>query len=231
MIYTRILNEEEDGYDYYAVAADGSLTRVYDIGDTIGWTTLDGSPDQLKWKLTVHMRDGEPNGYFDFQSQESGEYLIPTEEDGMKEDDPQDDWDLGVNLPGWKSDGSGTYGTVIERWDVESHSYTGYAYDAENKKIVPTTDDSRKIEFLFACIKGDATPNQLHEVATLDGKMKGITIKMYDFDGRSLTTFGVPRSSEMTAVLGTDSQASTNENGVGYVKKRFLSARRLREYR
>lgn len=44
VIYTRVLNSDRDGYDYYAVAADGSLTQVYDIGDTIGWVSSSDTP-------------------------------------------------------------------------------------------------------------------------------------------------------------------------------------------
>ena len=223
VIYTRIENQEKDGYDYYAVAADGSLTQVYDIGDTIGWVSSDKTPENLKWKLTVHYNGGEHNGYFDFQSMESGKYLIPTEASGLKDDDPADAWDLGVNMPGWRSGGGGTYGSSIERWDTGSREYVGYAYDATNKKIVPTANESQKLEFLFAHVKEDTAPNQLHEVTTLDGKTKGITIKMYDFDGSNLYTYGLPRSREMTEVLGGNSVASTNENGVGYAKKGLVS--------
>lgn len=225
VIYTRVLNQDRDGYDYYAVAADGSLVPVYDIGDTIGWVSSDDTPEHLKWKLTVHSTDGEENGYFDFQSMESDQYLIPTEATGLKTDDPDDSWDLGVNMQGWKADGSGTYGSAIERWDTRSREYVGYAYDAVNKKIVPTADDSQKLEFLFAHVEKeeDPSPNQLHTVETLDGKTKGITIKMYDFDGSNLYQASPPRSREMTNVLGVGSISSTNENGVGYANTGLVS--------
>ena len=220
VIYTRILNESRDGYDYYAVAADGSLTLVYDIGDTIGWISSETAPEHLKWNLTVHASEGEPNGYFDFQSMETDKYLIPTEASGLKTDDPDDSWDLGVNMQGWNY---GTYGSTIERWDTGSREYVGYAYDAVNKKIVPTADDSQKLEFLFARVKNDTTSNQLHTVDTLDGKTKGITIKMYDFDGTTLNPSWPPRSSEMTDVMGIDSTGSTNVNGVGYANRGLVS--------
>ena len=224
VIYTRIENQTKDGYDYYAVAADGSLTPVFDIGDTIGWTSINSDPEHLKWKLTVHSSGGEHNGYFDFQSMENNLYLIPTAEGGIKEDDPNDSWDVGVNMPSWKSDGSGTYGSSIERWDSGSREYVGYAYDAANKRIVPTADESQKLEFLFAHVKEDPTPNQLHEVATLDGKTKGITIKMYDFSGQILNNdHNRPRSVEMTNVMGTGSISSTNVNGVGYANRGLVS--------
>ena len=220
VVYTRILNQDRDGYDYYAVAADGSLVQVYDIGDTIGWVSSNDSPEHLKWKLTVHSSDGTENGYFDFQSMETGQYLIPTEATGLKTDDPGDSWDLGVNMQGWNN---GTYGSTIERWDSGSRQYVGYHYDAVNKKIVPTTDDAQKLEFLFAHVKTDTTPNQLHTVDTLDGKTKGITVKMYDFSGNLYNWNGPARSAEMTNVLGAGSITSTNENGVGYANKGLVS--------
>lgn len=154
---------------------------------------------------------------------ETGKYLIPTATGGLKDDDPDDTRDLGVNMQGWKSDGSGTYGSTIERWDTGSREYVGYAYDAVNKKIVPTADDSQKLEFLFAHVKQDTTPNQLHTVDTLDGKTKGITIKMYDFDGSNLNPSWPPRSGEMTAVMGSKSTGSTNVNGVGYANRGLVS--------
>ena len=229
VIYTRIENQNKDGYDYYAVAADGSLTPVFDIGDTIGWTSIDDTPEHLKWKLTVHSSGGEHNGYFDFQSMESGQYLIPTETSGLKDDDPNDAWDLGVNMPGWQSGGNSAYGSSIERWDTGTREYVGYAYDATNKKIVPTHDESQMLEFLFAHVKEDTTPNQLHEVTTLDGKTKGITIKMYDFSGQILNNsqgkpdHNKPRSVEMTAVMGAGSIGSTNVDGVGYANRGLVS--------
>ena len=126
VIYTRILNTERDGYDYYAVASDGSLVPISDLGNTVGWTASeDTSPARLKWNLTVHRDGGEHNGYFDFQSMETGQFLIPTAENGLKEDDPEEAWDLGVNMQGWNQH---TYGSTIERWDDGSREYVGYAY-------------------------------------------------------------------------------------------------------
>ena len=220
VVYTRVLNRDHDGYDYYAVASDGSLVPVYDIGDTIGWVSSNDTPEHLKWKLTVHSNGGEHNGYFDFQSMETGKYLIPTEETGLKDDDPADSWDLGVNMQGWSN---GTYGSTIERWDTGTREYVGYGYDAVNKKIVPTADDSQKLEFLFAHVKEDTAQNQLHTVETLDGKTKGITIKMYDFDGNNLYPSWPPRSREMTNVMGENSTGSTNINGVGYANTGLVS--------
>ena len=220
VIYTRILNQERDGYDYYAVTADGSLAPVFDIGDTIGWVSANDTPEHLKWKLTVHSSGGVNNGYFDFQSMENGLYLIPTEPNGLKTDDPEDSWDLGVNMQGWNN---GTYGSFIERWNADIREYVGYGYDAVNKKIVPTADDSQKLEFLFAHVKEDTAPNQLHTVDTLDGKTKGITIKMYDFNGSSLNPSFPPRSSEMTTVMGRNSTTSTNVDGVGYANSGLVS--------
>ena len=222
VIYTRILNRERDGYDYYAVAADGSLIPVYDIGDTVGWVSSNDTPEHLKWKLTVHASGGEHNGYFDFQSMETGKYLIPTAEGGLKEDDPADSWDLGVNMQGWSDH---TYGSAIERWDTGAREYVGYGYDAVNNKIVPTEDDSQKLEFLFAHVKADTHPNQLHTVDTLDGKTKGITIRMYDFSGTlaSGTDHNRPRSAEMTNVMGWNSIGSTNVDGVGYANRGLVS--------
>lgn len=222
VIYTRILNRERDGYDYYAIAADGTVQPVYDIGDTVGWTSSEASQNHLKWKLTVHSNGGEHNGYFDFQNMESGQYLIPTAEGGVKDDDPADQWDLGVNLQGWTDH---TYGSAIERWDTGTREYVGYAYDAVNKKIVPTMDDTQKLEFFFAHAKEDTSPNKLHEVQTLDGATKGIKISMYDFDGRYLYWDKPPRSSEMSQVIGTTNKSlkSSNKDGVGYANTGLMS--------
>ena len=222
VIYTRILNRERDGYDYYAIAADGTVQPVYDIGDTVGWTSSEASQNHLKWKLTVHSNGGEHNGYFDFQNMESGQYLIPTAEGGVKDDDPADQWDLGVNLQGWTDH---TYGSAIERWDTDTREYVGYAYDAVNKKIVPTMDDTQKLEFFFAHAKEDTTPNKLHEVQTLDGSTKGIKISMYDFDGKNLQWNSPPRSKEMSQVIGTTEKSlkSSNKDGVGYANTGLMS--------
>ena len=225
VIYTRILNRERDGYDYYAVSSDGSLVQIHDIGDQIGWTSLEASSDHLKWNLTVHRTGDEHNGYFDFQSQETGQFLIPTAEGGVKADDPEDTHDLGVNMQGWNN---GTYGSTIERWDTGAHQYAGYAYDAVNNKIVPTRDDSQKIEFLFARVKEDTSgSDQLHAVPTLDGKTKGITVKMYDFDGTSLYWTSPARSREMSQVMGTNNKSlvSTNDpvTKVGYANRGLVT--------
>lgn len=221
IIYIRQENAQKDGYDYYAVAADGSLVKVYDVGDTIGWTLPDEG-ESLKWDMTVHVSEGAPNGYFDFKSQKTGQYLIPSPDGILKDDDPGDAWDLGVNMKGWSA---GDYGSPIERWDTDSHSYIGYTLDSTGTKLVPYTGEGKELEFFFAVVdhKSETEPNKLHPVETLDGKTKGITIKMYDFDGWNRTSFGVPRSQEMTNLLGPDSQRSTNINGIGYANKGLVS--------
>ena len=89
--------------------------------------------------------------------------------------------------------------------------------------IVPTTDDSQKIEFLFAHVKQDDGSSKLHEVQTLDGKTKGITVKMYDFGGDLYSWDGPSRSREMSEVMGDGSLKSTNENGVGYANRGLVS--------
>ena len=84
VIYTRVENSERDGYDYYAVASDGLLLPICDIGDMVGWTSAEATSDHLEWTLTVHRNGDEHSGYFDFQSQENNLYLIPTEASGLK---------------------------------------------------------------------------------------------------------------------------------------------------
>ena len=225
IIYTRIENSARDGFDYYAVSEDGSLKKIHDIGDTVGWTSAETGGQSLNWKMTVHERDGQPNGYFDFQSMGGdGKYLIPSPQGILKTDDPNDPRDLGVNLKGWEN---GEYGSTIERWDGDAHAYTGYALDPSTMKLVPYTGadpDQQELEFLFARIPSETPqPGQLHTVDTLDGKSKGITIKMYDFDGYRLYQSSPPRSWEMTNVLGPNSVSSTNDNGVGYANRGLVS--------
>lgn len=222
VVYVRLENAAKDGYDYYAVAKDGSLVQVHDIGDTIGWTSGEAEPSDIEWNLAVHTNASGPNGYFDFQSKGSGQYLIPTPDGILKDDDPSDNRDLGVNLAGWDARG---YSSTIERWDDASHAYVGYSYDPATMKLVPYTGQGQELEFHFAQIirNEPTTPNGLHTVETLDGKSKGITIKMYDFDGQNLTNYRVARSKEMTDVMGWDSQESTNENGVGYANRGLVS--------
>ena len=225
VIYTRIENAAKDGYDYYAVAADGSLILVHDIGDTIGWTSSEAAAHHVEWSTTVHTRDGAPNSYFDFQNEETGQYLIPAPGQILKNDDPDDPRDLGVNMRGWAA---GDYSVNIERWNDATYSYVGYAYDPTTNKIVPAENGAKELEFFFAVANPkDSSSNTLHEVQTIDGKSKGITIRMYDFDGHTLNPTWPPRSSEMTSVLGASSVSSTNTiiNGetIGYANQRLVS--------
>jgi len=225
VIYTRIENAEKDGYDYYAVASDGTLVKIHDIGDTVGWTSMEAPGKSLFWDLTVHVRNDVPNGYFDFQSEETGQYLLPAPDGILKTDDPEDSRDLGVNLSGWAAE---AYGSTIERWDEGSHTYIGYAMDPQTGKLVPSAGGDQELEFLFAVmnpISGQETSAGLHTVETLNGRDKGIRIRLYDFDGNSLAQDWPPRSQEMTNVLGTGSIGSTNDNGVGYANRGLVSAR------
>ncbi len=226
VIYTRIENAEKDGYDYYAVASDGTLVKIHDIGDTVGWTSMEAPGKSLFWDLTVHVRNDVPNGYFDFQSEETGQYLLPAPDGILKTDDPEDSRDLGVNLSGWAAE---VYGSTIERWDEGSHTYIGYAMDPQTGKLVPSAGGDQELEFLFAVmnpISGQETSAGLHTVETLNGRDKGIRIRLYDFDGyHRVNNYHVPRSQEMTNVLGRSSIDSTNDNGVGYANRGLVSTR------
>ncbi len=77
VIYTRIWNDSQKKYDYYAIDHDGTLHYVYDEDDFIFW--LGSSINTLAWDFTEYYYEGTntPNYYYELQNVYSGKYIAP----------------------------------------------------------------------------------------------------------------------------------------------------------
>ena len=193
IVYTRVWNASKNSYDYYAVAADGSLVSVYDVSDTIGWR----KDADLEWKLTVYAPEGEPNGYFELQNS-AGKYLAPqlSNSSTILRDNA-----LGLRFEGWEN---GTTGTTIEGWDTTAYAYSGLKI--ENGRLV-AAGDNESIEFFFATTDTPHEIGKLETVSTVDTR-DTIKITMYDFPSREM----------MKNIMGTDAYSAGHTAQFGLVQ-------------
>ena len=208
VIYTRIWNATEKKYEFYAINHDGSLIRCYDTGDGIEW--IGSQVNTALWEFTEYTdSDGQPNYYYELQNTQYGNYLAPQVTGGQT----MSDGTIGVNLNGRRN---GQNYTTIVAWDDPNYSYAGLR--AEDGRIVsctlPEADD-----FYFAVIQTVDPNDELTTVATVDGSLYGISMKMIDFN----TTIVNNRDSVQMAFFGNrDTQShdpgllSTNLGADGY---------------
>ena len=196
IVYTRIWDDTNKKYDFYAIDHDGSLKSCYASGDKIMW--IDDTTNSLLWKLTVYTdNSGKETGYYELQNTYSGKYIAPQ----LKKGTVLSDEKIGIQLPDRKyevteTDGDkvynyGEYYSPIVAWDKSYYDYaalSGVVTDASSKtgklSIVPYSEAA---SFYFAVLE-DVNYNEitgtLHEVETVDNNDYGITLKMIDFDSK-----------------------------------------------
>lgn len=188
IIYTRIWNESEERYDFYAIDYDGSLKRCYAYGDKLMW--MGDSINTLLWKLSVYTDNEKETGYYDLQNRYSGRYLNPqlpqhnTEVTSIKKP--------GLLLPGrlYEVTGSGDvnygeYYTNILSWDFENYSYAALGNSGINN--VEANAMAFADDYYFAVINKtqDDSADNLHTVATVDNNDYGISMKLINFNSNS----------------------------------------------
>lgn len=194
IVYTRLWNDVDKKYEFYAIDHDGSLRQVYAYGDKIMW--LDDALNTLLWEYTIYTNpDGSENGYYELRNTFSGMYLAPQ----MTSNQIITNRTIGLLMPGRKykeeANGTITYGeyyTDIIAWDTGYYEYIGVQADKENGVVKPSST-SRASSFYFATFdtmssNGGSVTATLHPVTTVDNTEHGIVMKMIDFDGLTPST-------------------------------------------
>lgn len=188
IIYTRVWDDEQKKYRFYAVDHDGSLYECFEDGDEIQW--IDDRINTLLWNITVYYNeDTEPireneNYYYELYNEYSEKYIKPN----AASEEALADSIIGINLNGRRE---GKYYSPIIAWDDENYSYAGIRtekVDPTHLKIVsyPFSEDvpsDESTDFYFAIIQDSTYEDRLHEVKTIDNDLYGITMKIIDFDG------------------------------------------------
>ncbi len=192
IVYTRIWDDVNKKYNFYAIDHDGSLMPCYATGDKLMW--LDDATNSLMWKLTVYTDNkGKETGYYELQNTYSGKFIAPQLTGGQILSNKK----IGIQLPGRKyelaSDGVsynyGEYYSSIIAWDKRYYDYAavkGVIQDQENNEGVITSSVYAQADsFYFAILESvDTTENKsaLHEVETVDNYTYGINMRLIDFD-------------------------------------------------
>ena len=194
IVYTRIWDDDEKRYHFYAIDHDGSLVPCYERGDSIQWVGT--QVNTLLWDFTEYYREGTttPNYYYELFNPYSGQYLAPQIENNQILSDSK----IGINLPGRRER---KYYSEIFAWDDDYYTYAGVKGNLTNGEVEscprPYADT-----FYFASIESE-TP-ELTPVNTIDHKSFGITMKMVDFPSREY----------QKAVIGHDNTDVTLKQGL-----------------
>lgn len=203
IVYTRLWDDTNKKYNYYAIDHDGSLKQVYSYGDKIMW--LDDAINTLLWKFTIYTNsDGSENGYYELQNTFSDKYLAPQLTSGQILSDRK----IGIVMPGrsYSKVGDdeyfGEYYSTILAWDNGYYEYVGVEANSTTEMIQPSAM-AKADTFYFATFDSLLVSEQssrLHEVETVDNDEYGITLKMKDFDSRA----------QMYGFLGNDEGGTNN---------------------
>lgn len=170
LVYTRIWNDVEKTYEFYAVDYDGSLYPCYERGNNIMW--VGKRINTLLWDLTeYHYDDGSPNYYYELYNSYSRYYIAPQ----LRGSQTLSRQKIGINLPGRRA---GEYYTDILAWDDSYYSYAGLVQDIENN-CISVGSKAEADTFYFALVES-AVPT-LTKVNTIDNTEYGISMKMIDF--------------------------------------------------
>lgn len=197
IIYTRLWNETDKEYEFYAVDQDGNLVRVYESGDDIVW--IGTQSNTLLWDFTENYEPGTatPDDSYDFHNPSSGKYLAPQiSGDQVFADDPK-----GIELNGRRD---GDYYTTILSWDDRQYDYAGLKIDTQNGiKRIASCPMAQAETFYFALMSAD--DSGYTKVKTVDHDSLGLTMKMVDFNGSIKTGGGgtSPTTWEQYNVMGT----------------------------
>ena len=175
IVYTRVWNNDQKEYEYYAIDYDGSLKRIYPSGNKLVW--LDDAVNTLMWEFTVyHYDDGRENGYYELKNTYSDLYIAPQKAKNGQENILQGKI-LGIQLPGRTN---GEYYSDIIAWDEDDYEYAAIKGDKELGKIKSTYFTDSDKTWYFAVLD-ESDEDTLHTVDTVDNTEHGITMRMYDF--------------------------------------------------
>ncbi|MBQ8927180.1 MAG: hypothetical protein IJ055_02755 [Oscillospiraceae bacterium] len=206
IVYTRIWDDANKRYEFFAIDHDGSLKEVYAYGDKIMW--LGDAVQTLWWKLTVYENaDGSETGYYELQNTYSGKYLAPQ----ISGSQTLSDTKIGIQLPGRSYEkvaatdettgettytyNYGEYYSAVIAWDKRYYDYA--SLDAVVTDQTTKTGEIRAASYAAAdtfyfAVPDDVFANEqeatLHPVKTIDNTEYGISMKMIDFGDDSLST-------------------------------------------
>lgn len=174
VIYTRVWNDAQKAYEFYAVDHNGSLVPCYERGDDIMW--VGSKINTLEWDLTVYTNaDGSETNYYELYNPYSGKYIAPQIKNGQILSDSK----IGINLRGRTGEG---YYTDILAWDEDNYAYAGLKSDVNSGKIVSSYIEEAET-YYFAILKPESS--SLTKVDTVDNNEYGITMKMIDFSNET----------------------------------------------
>ncbi len=189
LLYTRIWDDNNKKYVFYAVDHDGSLVPCYESGDSIQWV---GSLLNTElWNLVEYYWEGttDPNFFYELYNPYSEKYIAPQ----MTGEQILSNSTIGINMTGRRN---GYYYSSILAWDDSTYAYTGLK--VENGRVVPCTL-AEADDFYFAILEDAPVDDELNTVPTVDHTQYGITMKIVNFATRD----------EMSSFLGN------NEGGIG----------------
>lgn len=187
IVYTRVWDENNKMYLFYAIDHEGNLHPCYERGDNIMW--VGDRINTLLWDFTeYHYDDGTPNYYYELQNVYSGKYLAPQIGQVLSNNK------VGISLPGRKGD---DYYSKILAWDDNYYSYAGIKPSDDGKTILSCAK-AKAEDFYFAMMEPVTT--SLTEVETISNSQYGIKMKMYDFTTRD----------DMKVFMGDDSNGNWN---------------------
>ena len=193
VIYTRVWNDTEKRYDFFAIDHDGSLIPCHDTGDGIEW--VGSRVNSALWDFTEYYNtNGTVNYFYELQNVQYGEYISPQVATGRVTDGAP----IGLNLNGRRYEEN--YTTIIA-WDDDAYAYSGLK--TENGRVV-ACPLSEAEDFYFAVINPVDPTDQLSTVPTVDNSQYGITMKMVDFNNPKTNTATSPRDSVQNPFFGGD---------------------------
>ena len=169
IIYTRIWNEEETKYEFYAIDHNGDLVPCYESGDTITWIGLQNNT--LLWEIT-----DLPNSYYQLQNTYNQKYIAPQITGDIFTTD-ENVLNNRINLGGRSH---GDYYTTILRWDDPHYDYASIRHD---NRIITSGRMAQAEQFYFAVMDPLNYNGNLTEVETVDHTQLGMTMKMVNFGG------------------------------------------------
>ncbi|MBQ6421455.1 MAG: hypothetical protein IJK02_10315 [Clostridia bacterium] len=213
IVYTRMWNETNKRYEFYAIDHDGSLHRVFDEGDTIRWAGT--QINTLLWDFTEYyyyswlstlfpnLFPPQPNYYYELQNHYSKKYLAPQYHSGQILSDNT----IGINLNGRRY---GDYYSTILAWDDYRYDYAGLKAEGDSVVAVPM---SRAQDFYFAVME-DPIAQEFSTVETVDNNQHGIRMRMVNFQGPKYGTNGGAggRDQGQTDVMGTGTDYPPDNN-------------------
>lgn len=193
IVYTRVWDERNRRYQFFAIDKDGQLVRCYDGGGEIFWYDID--PEYMLWEFTEHLgADGKPSFYYDLES-------VPYKDYDKKFIRPQITGDqvfsstmLGVNMEGRRY---GDYYSKIIAWDQIKYAYAGLLANTANNTLeaVPMALSN---DWYFAIVDDQQEENKLTLTETVDHEAYGITMRVFDYNA----TAGEGNDAWQTTVMG-----------------------------